>query len=86
MPYKDSFSTKCTSANYVTRCAERAARAVRQATAAGVLNFLDQSLLRALPFADDFPAQRELYSAALHQLVMEFLDAEPGRQGAHHIW
>lgn len=63
------------------RCciADRAAKAVRQATEAGALGWLDSGMLRSVAFADDDPPQRELYAATAHQLLMLLLDAAAGR-------
>ena len=59
--------------------AERAGNCIKQACEGGALRFLRAGLLQSVPFEDDFPAQRELYAQAIHQLLMTFLDAEPGR-------
>jgi len=59
--------------------AERAATCVRQACEAGALRFLTARVLRAVPFEDEPPEQQELYAHTLHQLLMLFLDAQPGR-------
>ncbi|KAK9838304.1 hypothetical protein WJX81_003260 [Elliptochloris bilobata] len=58
---------------------ERAATCVRQACEAGALRFLEARVLRSVPFEDEPPAQQELYAQTLHQLLMLFLDVQPGR-------
>ena len=60
-------------------CAARAGNCVRQACEGGALRFLADGLLGSVPFADDSLLQRELTAQAVHQLLMIFLDAEPGR-------
>ena len=52
---------------------------MRGARTAGVFTFLRDRVVGSEPFADDPPAQRELYTAVLHQLLMSFLDASAGR-------
>jgi hypothetical protein len=52
---------------------------VRQSTEAGALGWLDAGILRSVAFADDDAAQRELYAATIHQLLMLLLDAAAGR-------
>ncbi len=52
---------------------------MRQACEAGALRFLEARVLRSVPFEDEPPEQQELYAQALHQLLMLFLDAQPGR-------
>ena len=59
--------------------AERAGSCIKQACEGGALRFMHTGLLRSVPFEDNLPAQRELYAQAIHQLLMTFLDAEPGR-------
>ncbi len=59
--------------------AERAANSIKQACESGALQFLTSGILKSVPFEDDFPFQKELYAQTLHQLLMTFLDAEPGR-------
>ncbi len=59
--------------------AERAATGIRQAIEAGALTFLGSSIVRGSFFVDELPFQQELYAQTLHQLLMGFLDAEPGR-------
>lgn len=63
-----------------TVVAERAARGVHQAIEAGALRFLSSSVVRGAFFEDELPYQKELYAQAFHQLLMGFLDAEPGRR------
>jgi alkyl sulfatase BDS1-like metallo-beta-lactamase superfamily hydrolase len=58
---------------------DRAAKAVRQATDAGALGWLDAGVLRSVAFAYDDAAQQELYAATIHQLLMLLLDAAAGR-------
>ncbi len=60
-------------------CAERAAAAIKQAVEAGALQFVSNGLLRSVPFEDELPYQKELYTQVLHELLMGFIDAEPGR-------
>lgn len=52
---------------------------MRQACEAGALRFLEAHVLRSVPFEDEPPEQQELYAHAAHQLLMLFLDAQPGR-------
>ena len=54
---------------------------MRQACEAGALRFLEARVLRSVPFEDEPPEQQELYAHAAHQLLMLFLDAQPGRCG-----
>lgn len=39
--------------------------------------------MRGAFFEDELPYQKELYAQTLHQLLMGFLDAEPGRYTRH---
>lgn len=39
--------------------------------------------MRGAFFEDELPYQKELYAQTLHQLLMGFLDAEPGRYTGH---
>jgi hypothetical protein len=59
--------------------AERSANSIKEAIEAGALRFLSSGVLKSVPFEDDYPFQKELYAQVLHQLLMTFLDAEPGR-------
>ena len=79
-PYRGCRPTAVRS-NYSLRHldADRAAKAVRQATEAGALGWLDAGMLRSVAFADDDAPQRELYAATAHQLLMLLLDAAAGR-------
>ena len=54
---------------------------MRQACEAGALRFLEAKVLRSVPFEDEPPEQQELYAHTLHQLLMLFLDVQPGRCG-----
>lgn len=70
---------QCSKMQFLGAFAERAANSVKQACEAGALQFLTVGILKSVPFEDEFPFQKELYVQALHQLLMTFLDAEPGR-------
>ena len=59
--------------------AERAARGIHQAIEAGALRFLGSNIVQGAFFEDELSFQKELYVQTLHQLLMGFLDAEPGR-------
>lgn len=61
------------------QCAERAVAGVHQAIEVGALGFLGSSIVRGAFFEDELPFHRELYAQTFHQLLMGFLDAEPGR-------
>lgn len=52
---------------------------MRQACEAGALRFLEARVLHSVPFEDEPVEQQELYAHKLHQLLMLFLDAQPGR-------
>ncbi len=43
------------------------------------MRFLGSSVVRGAFFEDELSFQKELYVQTLHQLLMGFLDAEPGR-------
>ena len=45
------------------------------------MRFLGSSVVQGAFFEDELPFQKELYAHTLHQLLMGFLDAEPGRFG-----
>ncbi|CAK0757624.1 hypothetical protein CVIRNUC_002556 [Coccomyxa viridis] len=59
---------------------ERAVAGVHQAIEVGALGFLGSSIVRGAFFEDELPFHRELYAQTFHQLLMGFLDAEPGRE------
>ena len=52
---------------------------MHQAIEVGALGFLGSSIVRGAFFEDELPFHRELYAQTFHQLLMGFLDAEPGR-------
>ena len=52
---------------------------MHQAVEAGALSFLGGSIVRGAFFEDELLFHKELYAQPFHQLLMGFLDAEPGR-------
>ena len=52
---------------------------MHQAIEVGALGFLGSSIVKGAFFEDELPFHRELYAQTFHQLLMGFLDAEPGR-------
>jgi hypothetical protein len=61
---------------------ERAAICIKQACEVGVLHWLHTCVLESSPFMDDLPFQKEIYAQIVGQLLISFLDAEPGRCAA----
>ncbi|KAK9829639.1 hypothetical protein WJX72_007011 [[Myrmecia] bisecta] len=59
---------------------ERALNCLRLANQVGTFHFLDAGVLASTAFQDDHPYQKDLYARILHQLAMQYLDSDLGRE------